>query len=98
GAHAVLRDRDIPVVPDILANSGGVLVSYFEWTQNRTGQYWSAEKVGAELEEWLTSATRRVCEESEESRTDLRTAAYILALGRICDALSQFGTEEYFET
>lgn len=98
GAHKVLKERDIQVVPDILTNSGGVLVSYFEWIQNRTGQYWSREKVCRELRTSLKSATRRVCEEADESATDLRTASYILALRRICNALSEFGTEEFFET
>ena len=97
-AHDILTDKGVSVVPDILTNAGGVIVSYFEWTQNRTGSYWSEREVHEALDEQIGAAADRVGEEADRSDTDLRTAAYILALRRICGALSEYGTEEFFES
>jgi len=82
-ADVVLKEREIVSVPDILANSGGVTVSYFEWVQNRMGYYWSREEVLKKLEEKIVPAFEQVWQISQEKRVNLRTAAYIVAVQRI---------------
>ncbi len=82
-ADELLNKRGTIIVPDILANSGGVLVSYFEWVQGRMGYYWDEEEVKTKMEQKLRRATREVFETSKKFNVDLRTGAYILALKRI---------------
>ncbi|WP_135535937.1 glutamate dehydrogenase GdhB [Halostella pelagica] len=83
GADSILDERDIPVVPDILANAGGVTVSYFEWLQDINRRKWSKERVQNELESEIMSAWDNVKAEVEASDTSWRDAAYIVALNRI---------------
>ncbi|MUV60793.1 Glu/Leu/Phe/Val dehydrogenase, partial [Halobacterium sp. CBA1126] len=86
-AARVLRDRDVPVVPDILANAGGVIVSYLEWVQNSQQYSWELEEVNRDLEERLTRAFDEMLAAYEQkSIPDLRTAAYTIALERTADA------------
>lgn len=80
GADAMLQERGIQIIPDILANMGGVIVSYFEWVQNRNSEYWNAETVDAKLREKLLSAYRQVLRISDERGISLRQAAYVEAL------------------
>ena len=82
-ADEVLFKKGIHVVPDILANSGGVLVSYFEWVQSKLGFWWEEEEVNDRLERKLRNATREVINMAHEYDVDLRTGAMILALRRI---------------
>jgi glutamate dehydrogenase (NAD(P)+) len=82
----ILRRRGIPVVPDILANAGGVTVSYFEWAQNVQQFRWDGERVNRELQTIMTKAYRDVSELAKIRQVPLRTAAYILALGRVAKA------------
>lgn len=82
-ADARLLDRGIPVIPDILANAGGVNVSYFEWVQNKNSQTWRLEKVMEELEFSIRSNLRLIYRKVRPGSVDFRTAAYILALERI---------------
>jgi len=84
-ADAILADRGVFVVPDILANAGGVTVSYFEWVQNRAAHYWPEDVVNDRLREIMTRAMRDVLAIAERDRVDLRAAAYILAVGRVAD-------------
>lgn len=79
----VLERRGVLVVPDILANAGGVTVSYFEWVQNLQHMSWDEERVNAELEKVMREAYERVAQISRSRRVPLRTAAYILAIGRV---------------
>jgi len=92
-ADDVLADRDVYIVPDILANAGGVTVSYFEWVQNRQRFSWTEERVNEELERVITDAFDTLVEtyESNDVHT-LRTAAYVVGIGRIVDAYDQAGS------
>lgn len=82
-ADDVLHDRGTLVLPDILANAGGVTVSYFEWVQNRQHYKWGLNRVRQELESVLTEAFEEVWRESEEQKISLRLAAYTLAVRRV---------------
>jgi glutamate dehydrogenase (NAD(P)+) len=82
-ADALLADRGIFVVPDILANAGGVTVSYFEWVQNRAAYAWPEDVVNDRLREIMTRSFREVLALALERSVDLRTAAYMLAIGRV---------------
>jgi glutamate dehydrogenase (NADP+) len=95
-ADAVLADKGKLVVPDILANAGGVTVSYFEWVQNKTGYYWDAEEVHTKLHRIMSREFNAVYDLKEEKSIDMRTAAYTLALKRIGAAIESQGTSQYF--
>jgi glutamate dehydrogenase (NAD(P)+) len=82
-AHQMLHDRGIFVVPDILANAGGVTASYFEWVQNRHGYYWSEDEVNTRLEAKMIEAFTAVLAASTKHNVDMRTAAYAVAIARV---------------
>ena len=86
GASEVLAARGIPVIPDILANAGGVTVSYFEWLQDINRRKWSLERVHEELDAEMQSAWRHVREEFEARDVTWREAAYVVALSRVAEA------------
>jgi glutamate dehydrogenase/leucine dehydrogenase len=85
-ADMILTRRGILVVPDILANAGGVVVSYFEWVQDRYGYFWKEPEVNERLEEKMVSAFDAVWNTKEKFEVNARTAAYILAVDRIIEA------------
>ena len=85
-ADAILDGRGIKVVPDILANAGGVVVSYFEWVQDRYGYFWRESEIRERLEEKMVTAFRDVAGASETYHVPLRMAAYILGVGRVAEA------------
>ena len=83
GADQILDDKGIFVIPDILANAGGVTVSYFEWVQDRGGYFWTEDVVNSRLEEIMTRSFKDVLELSRQHRVNMRTAAYMLAISRV---------------
>jgi glutamate dehydrogenase (NAD(P)+) len=82
-AHRQLHERGIFVIPDILANAGGVTTSYFEWVQDRHGYFWSEDEVNQRLEAKMCEAFKDVLRTSIKYKTDMRTAAYIVAINRV---------------
>ena len=95
-ADAILIEQGKLVVPDILANAGGVTVSYFEWVQNRTGQYWTEEEVHTKLQAIMDREFGAIYDFMHDKGTDMRTAAYAHALSRIGTAIEAQGTSQYF--
>jgi glutamate dehydrogenase (NAD(P)+) len=85
-ADQILLDRGIFLVPDILANAGGVTVSYFEWVQNLQELLWTEEEVSHRLHKIMTTAVSEVLRISQERKVPMRTAAYILGVGRVARA------------
>ena len=90
-ADAILNERGVVVVPDILANAGGVVVSYFEWVQNLHGLFWNEAEVNRNLEHIMTSGFDRVWRFSGENAVTLRTGANMLAVKRVADAVRDRG-------
>jgi glutamate dehydrogenase/leucine dehydrogenase len=90
-ADAILNYNKILVVPDILANAGGVTVSYLEWVQNLHREHWSAEEVNTKLEQKMVSAFHDVYNLSMKEPTDMRTAALMLSVGRVAESLKMLG-------
>jgi glutamate dehydrogenase (NAD(P)+) len=82
-ADKVLRDRNVLVIPDILANGGGVTVSYFEWVQDRHGYFWSEREVNERLETKMCEAFEATLHTALQYRVDMRTAAYLVAINRV---------------
>lgn len=82
----ILKDRGVFVVPDILANAGGVVVSYFEWVQNLNNHYWEIAQVRSELERIMVSAYNKVSATAKENQMQMRMAAYVVAMERIARA------------
>jgi len=90
-AEAILLQKGISIIPDILANMGGVVVSYFEWVQNRNSEYWNAETVDAKLREKLIAAYRGVEQMAKEQGGGMRNAAYAQALRNLEEVYQQRG-------
>jgi glutamate dehydrogenase (NAD(P)+) len=87
----ILRDRGIFIVPDILANAGGVVVSYFEWVQDIQQFFWTEQEVNERLRQVIRRAFGEVWEVMRERGVDMRTAAYILAVSRVAEAIKMRG-------
>lgn len=90
-ATQILDTKGIIIIPDILANAGGVTVSYFEWVQNQMGYYWKKEEVFSKLEKLITQQMEHIYNLSYEKHTTLKNASYILALQRVVEAMKLRG-------
>jgi glutamate dehydrogenase/leucine dehydrogenase len=86
-ADEILFENKIVLIPDILANAGGVTVSYYEWIQNRTGEYWDIDVVYEKLKKVMEKSFNQVYEIKEKEQTSMRNAAYVLAVERVLNAI-----------
>jgi glutamate dehydrogenase (NAD(P)+) len=86
GADRVLEDQDVMLIPDILANAGGVTVSYYEWVQDQYSFFWSESRINQTLEDTMGDAFHKVHQTAQRYNTDMRTGAYILAIDRVAEA------------
>jgi glutamate dehydrogenase (NAD(P)+) len=91
GADRVLEENRVLLVPDILANAGGVTVSYYEWVQDQYSFFWSERRINQTLEETIGDAFNKVHQTAARYGVDMRTGAYILAIGRVAEATSVRG-------
>ena len=90
-ADSILQEKGVMVIPDILANSGGVTVSYFEWVQDRVGYFWSLQRVNRRLDRMMRTAFDAVYETAERHQVTMRIGAYILAIDKVARTLKVRG-------
>jgi glutamate dehydrogenase (NADP+) len=93
---AIMARNGVVVLPDILANAGGVTVSYFEWVQNRQGYYWTLEEIHDRLRATMEREGGAIWNISREKNVTMRTAAYVHALSRLAEAIEAHGTQSFF--
>jgi glutamate dehydrogenase (NAD(P)+) len=91
-ADPILNAKGVLVVPDILANAGGVTVSYFEWVQNRLGYYWTEERVHRRADRVMKMAFDNIYAASEKYKVNMRIAAYIVAIDKVASTLKLRGS------
>ena len=90
-ADEILDENGVFVVPDILANSGGVIVSYLEWVQNLNREHWTEREVFDKLEKKMLTAFYDVYDSAKKKKVSLRTSALMLGVGRVADAMKTLG-------
>jgi len=95
-ADRILTEKGVAIIPDILANAGGVTVSYYEWVQNRQGYYWSLSVVRNKLKKLITQEAQKVWDIAQNKNVSLRDAAYVLGLTRLSEAIEAHGTQASF--
>lgn len=91
GADKILEKQEVFVVPDFLANCGGVTVSYFEWVQNLNKLYWDEKEVNRRLDDMLTKAYKATAEAAHKHKVSMRMGAYVVAVGRVAEAVNLRG-------
>lgn len=97
-ADEILAANGIEVIPDVLANCGGVIVSYFEWVQNKAGFYWEEKEVISKLKKIMIKESNVIFDLALSHKCSLRTAAYIHGIERLAGAISQRGNRKYFKS
>lgn len=97
-ADPIIEEKGIEVIPDVLANAGGVTVSYFEWVQNLQGFSWTLDEVHTRLQEIMSTAFSEIWDLAEVGKFSLRSAAYAVAIRRIGEAVEAHGTRDYFSS
>ena len=90
-ADDILHENNVFVIPDSLCNAGGVTVSYFEWVQNMTADYWDLEQVHIRLDRKMTTAFHEVLTASLDHKVNMRVAAYIVAVARVAETMKLRG-------
>lgn len=95
-ADQILAKRNIDIIPDVLANAGGVIVSYFEWVQNRSGMYWEEIEVENQLKKIMVKESLHIFDQSKKHNCSLRTAAYVHGVERLAGAIDQRGNHQLF--
>jgi len=90
-ADAILDEGGVLVIPDIIANAGGVIVSYFEWVQGLQENFWTEDEVNTRLESMIRFSFGEALTRAQDGRVSLRTAAYELAVGRVAEATTVRG-------
>ncbi|HEY6007448.1 MAG TPA: glutamate dehydrogenase, partial [Geobacteraceae bacterium] len=90
-ADEILKDKGVFILPDILANAGGVTVSYFEWVQDLQNYFWNEAEINNRLRQIMTNAFKKVLAIAEEKKIDNRTAAQVLGIGKVVEALQLRG-------
>ena len=96
-ADDILFNNNITVLPDVLVNAGGVIVSYLEWMQNKTGLYWEESEVNERLKLRIVKEAETIFSLARDKAVSLRTSAYIHGVARIAGAIKEKGTREYFQ-
>jgi glutamate dehydrogenase/leucine dehydrogenase len=86
-ADAILKEKGVFLIPDILANAGGVVVSYFEWVQDLQNFFWTEEEVNQKLRDILVRAFREVLDMSQREKVDMRLAALMIGIDRVARAM-----------
>ncbi len=90
-ADEILNKKGVIVLPDILANGGGVTVSYFEWVQNRTGYYYSEEEINKRADRWMNQAFNNLWQVAQKHKISMRIAAYVYAMNKVATAIKSRG-------
>ncbi|HEY6837383.1 MAG TPA: hypothetical protein VI389_01440, partial [Geobacteraceae bacterium] len=90
-ADEILKAKGVFILPDILANAGGVTVSYFEWVQDLQNYFWNEAEINNRLRQIMTTSFKKVVAIAEEKKIDNRTAAQVLGIGRVVEALQLRG-------
>ena len=90
-AHEILIDKEVYILPDILANAGGVTVSYFEWLQNKAGESWELSQVKERLQRKMATAYDNIVETARNFNLDMRSAAFVFAISKAIDVIHERG-------